>query len=715
MVWSQAVVGNTVYAAGRFTQARPAGVAVGGAGSVARGNLMVYNITTGVLVSTFAPSLNAQAKVVAGSPDGSRVYVGGSFTTANGQNRYRLAAYSTATGLLISTFAPILNATVNAITATNTTVYVGGAFSTANNVARSRLAAFSASNGALLGWAPRADGEVQALVLTPDGSKVIAGGSFTSMNGSTSAYGLAAINASTGALLPWAANKVVRDAGTAAAILSLSTDGTAIYGTGYVYAGKGGNLEGTFSADPDTGAIKWIEDCHGDTYSNFATNGAVYVVGHPHFCSNVGGFPQTAPDWTFHRALQFSAAATGTLLHNTQTPTTYADFGGRPSPDARQLVPGPGCRHVHRPVPGGLERERQLQLPRARRGIPQGERGCAAGPGPLRHSVARPEQAGTDDERRELPAVADRVSRTRQYRVGWLANWDRDDQTLTYKVVRNGDTTHPIYTTTATSQFWHLPGMGFYDKGLTPGATYQYRISASDLGRQPGLGRHGQHHRAYGESRPVRAADTGRRCVRLLAPRRDVRHDCTRLGGIQQPCAGRRSHDRHGGSRAQRKLTEPTPSAAQRRLARGTANGVAGPNVFSLEAWFKTSSITGGKIAGLGNARSGLSTSFDRQIYMDNTGHVIFGVYNVQRHTVTSPGSVQQQCVASRRGHVVRWRHGALPGRQEDRHQPGHHDRRDVLGILAGRWRQSRWLAGDTHEQLLPGRDRRGRRSIRPR
>ena len=65
---------------------------------------------------------------------------------------------------------------------------------------------------------------------------------------------------------------------------------------------------------------------------------------------------------------------------------------------------------------------------------------------------------------------------------------------------------------------------------------------------------------------------------------------------------------------------------------------MAGPNVFSIEAWFKTSSTTGGKIAGLGNARSGLSTSFDRQIYMDNTGHVIFGVYNGARHTVTSPG-----------------------------------------------------------------------------
>ena len=86
---------------------------------------------------------------------------------------------------MINTFAPNLNAQVLAITATNTTVYVGGIFSTANGNARSRLAAFSATNGALLGWAPVANYDVNALLLTPDGSKVIVGGAFATINGST--------------------------------------------------------------------------------------------------------------------------------------------------------------------------------------------------------------------------------------------------------------------------------------------------------------------------------------------------------------------------------------------------------------------------------------------------------------------------------------------------------------------------------------------------
>ena len=45
VVWSQAVVGNTVYVTGSFTKARPPGVAVGGAGEVAALNIFAYDIT----------------------------------------------------------------------------------------------------------------------------------------------------------------------------------------------------------------------------------------------------------------------------------------------------------------------------------------------------------------------------------------------------------------------------------------------------------------------------------------------------------------------------------------------------------------------------------------------------------------------------------------------------------------------------------------------
>jgi hypothetical protein len=96
VAWSQVVVGNTVFVAGRFSRARPAG-APAGTSETPRGNLLSYDIRSGALTS-FAPALNGQALVVTASPDGSRIYVGGDFTRVDGQPRNRIAAFSVATG-----------------------------------------------------------------------------------------------------------------------------------------------------------------------------------------------------------------------------------------------------------------------------------------------------------------------------------------------------------------------------------------------------------------------------------------------------------------------------------------------------------------------------------------------------------------------------------------------------------------------------------------
>ena len=264
--------------------------------------------------------------------------MGGSFTTADGQQRDRIAAYSTATGQLISSFAPNLDASVNAITATNTTVYVGGDFGTANGVARSKLAAFSAADGSLLGWAPTADNSVKAMVLTPDGSRVIVGGMFLNVNGSPAA-GLGALDATSGTLLPWAATNLIKEGGSASAISDLTTDGTAIYGSTWAFGSPITTLSGAFSADPDTGNLNWIENCWGDEYNIFAVNGAVYQVGHSHNCASVNGFPETNPR-TWHRSLALTAQATGTLGHDIGNPDSHStDFFGQPAPSIINWFP----------------------------------------------------------------------------------------------------------------------------------------------------------------------------------------------------------------------------------------------------------------------------------------------------------------------------------------------------------------------------------------
>jgi chitodextrinase len=471
VVWAQTIVGNTVYAGGNFTHARPAGAAPG-TNQVSRTYLLAYNLTTGALITTFAPTLNGQVKTITKSPDGTRIYVGGQFTTINGSNRYRLAAFNTATGALISGFAPPLDYTVNSIAATNTTVYAGGAFNKVGSTARNRLAAFSATNGALLTWTANADATVNAILLTPSGSKLIVGGAFQRVNGGA-AYGLGAVDASTGALVSWTANTVVRDAGSNAAINSLSTDGTAIYGTGYVF-GSGGNLEGIFSANPETGAINWIEDCHGDHYGTYSANGVVYTISHSHYCGNVGGFPQTNP-WTMHYATAFTSNATGTLNHNPLG--GYFDWGGRPSPSMYNWFPDltPGTFTGQGQAAWTITGNSQYVL----LGGEFTSVNFNGGQQGLVRFAVRPISPGTQAPRVAVVPTLTALSNT-SVRINWQTSWDRDNENLTYKVIRNNNVASPVATINATSQFWNRPSLTFTDSGLASGTHYDYKVYAVD-------------------------------------------------------------------------------------------------------------------------------------------------------------------------------------------------------------------------------------------
>jgi hypothetical protein len=126
VVWTQAVVGDTVYVGGEFANARPAGAGTGS--NVPRANMLAYNIETGALIQSFAPNPNAQVRSIVASPDGSVIYVGGDFTSIAGVSRSRVAAFSTATGQLIGSFAPPVGWHVWDLAVTADTVYVGGNF-----------------------------------------------------------------------------------------------------------------------------------------------------------------------------------------------------------------------------------------------------------------------------------------------------------------------------------------------------------------------------------------------------------------------------------------------------------------------------------------------------------------------------------------------------------------------------------------------------------
>ncbi|MGW5348829.1 LamG-like jellyroll fold domain-containing protein, partial [Streptomyces sp. NPDC004050] len=57
---------------------------------------------------------------------------------------------------------------------------------------------------------------------------------------------------------------------------------------------------------------------------------------------------------------------------------------------------------------------------------------------------------------------------------------------------------------------------------------------------------------------------------------------------------------------------------------------------FTVETWFKTNSTRGGKLVGFGNNTTRSSGTFDKHIYMTNTGRLAFGVYSGSSKTITT-------------------------------------------------------------------------------
>ncbi|SMQ58294.1 PKD domain-containing protein [Agreia sp. VKM Ac-1783] len=630
VVWQQVIVGDTVYAAGKFTTARPAGSAPG-VNTVPRNNILAYSLSTGNLITSFAPSLNAEAFSIAASPDGSRIYVGGSFTQVNGSSVWRIAALNPTTGALITSFLPKPAGPVRAIAATSTSVFMGGLFSSVGTEQRPGVAEASAANGALTAFAPQVTGgRVNGLVLSPDASQLIIGGQFTAINGSSNpGYGLGSVSTADGSLLPFATNNTVRNGNTQSAITSLSRDGDSFYGTGYVF-GSGGNLEGAFRANFNGGTIDWIEDCHGDSYAVKPIGDVVYVASHSHYCGNIGGFPQTDP-WGFHRALAFSKTATGTV---TQDIYGYPSFTGNPAPSLLNWFPDldTGTATGQNQGPWAVDGTSKYvvmggEFKNVNNTAQQGLVRFAVS------SIAPNAQGPRVTGARFNPTLTSTVSGT--VRIRWAANWDRDNSSMKYEVFRDGNTTTPIYTTTAESSFYNLPAMGYVDKGLVPGKSYRYRVFATDpFGNI-----------ARSDSVSITATATGQSdSAYSTAVMADAPSEYYRLGDAP----GTTVEDWAGFNDATVNGPVDFGSAGMDASNGNTAIGLTGsgylttpkaeksPNNFTVESWVKTTSTDGGKIIGFGNAATGTSGSYDRQVYMGNDGKIWFGVYTGNTATVTS-------------------------------------------------------------------------------
>lgn len=176
--------------------------------------LLSYNYQTGLLDKTFRPTFGGGGvTAVEASPDGTKLFVGGSFNTVGGVTKQKVASLNLTTGAPLSTFGFTNNTNnqVQSLAATNDTVYVGGRFSRINGQLRTGLAAVNAASGAVdlafdnqLSGGIGVNGQlgVPQLKLTHDNTKLLVVHTGRQIDGQDR-YGMGIIDTRTKELLPW--------------------------------------------------------------------------------------------------------------------------------------------------------------------------------------------------------------------------------------------------------------------------------------------------------------------------------------------------------------------------------------------------------------------------------------------------------------------------------------------------------------------------------
>jgi hypothetical protein len=144
-VYAIARVGSKVVLGGTFTTARNHNNQT----VQNRPSILSYDYATNQIDLAFAPQLNGTVNAVAADPSNNAVFVGGTFTTVNGVANRGLVKLNLADGQITPGFKAVTTGAVNDLLVRNQTLYVGGVFAKIKGTARPGLAAVSTSTGAV--------------------------------------------------------------------------------------------------------------------------------------------------------------------------------------------------------------------------------------------------------------------------------------------------------------------------------------------------------------------------------------------------------------------------------------------------------------------------------------------------------------------------------------------------------------------------------------
>jgi hypothetical protein len=360
-VLALAVAGRRVYLGGEFTTMVPPGAGVDATDITTRQHLAALDVDTHALLP-WNPDADGPVRAMLLSADGTKLYVGGEFDHIGGTPASRLARLDLKTGKVDPTFRSPVAGPVRALALAGDRLYVGGHFTSVEGPGgvepRSKLAALDATSGDLLPWTPPAlgpgryvghlgtptaieeSGNVLAVAVPADGSRVYVGGTFTDFAGHG---GLLVLDPVTAQPLSeqWSPGRPVFSMAVSPA------DGNTVFASA---GGPGGRVYGFTSAQAPP---RWETAVDGDPPGVAASPTTVYLMGH---------YDYAGPDRALRRHLAAFDATTGSVddwnpVANTKTGAFAGAVGagyvfvggeftminGRPQPGFAQFaVPPPG-------------------------------------------------------------------------------------------------------------------------------------------------------------------------------------------------------------------------------------------------------------------------------------------------------------------------------------------------------------------------------------
>ena len=268
-VYDVKIVGDVVYLGGQFTQVR----APTGGQTQARTNVAAINRVTGNILPFTA---NANGVVYAIESDGTRLWIGGAFSTVNGTTRRRVVSVDPTSGNVVGAFNVNGSGTVRGLAVRNDTLYASGIFTTFGGTTQRRIVSLNATTGAVNGgFDADANAQVRDVILSPDGSRLYAAGQFSQIGGANR-IGLAALNPTTGAAVAPVFSQTVN----LIQDIDINETGSQIYGA-LAGAPANGNRAAAYSTA--TGARQWAQQAMGDMQAVAYHGGNVYFGFHEGF------------------------------------------------------------------------------------------------------------------------------------------------------------------------------------------------------------------------------------------------------------------------------------------------------------------------------------------------------------------------------------------------------------------------------------------------